>query len=412
MKRVLYIVGSNLQVNNSANLSHNALIQGILDEGYLVDVIMADNGFLSTDSGIVLPDSIQYTVYPTTSILNTSAEVFKKRIDHSEDNNTPYNRRHSLYRLIKKGIRQITKKMYYTLKNIQDGVYVNGKTWINNASGFKPSKEYDYIISNSSPASSHRVACNIIKHNHLVNSKWIQIWEDPWFYDLYGNRDIRVLKEERTLLKEADYIVYVSPLTLEYQKKYFPESAHKMTCVPLPCYNMEDTYKHHNKCSYVLGYFGDYHNYVRNVEPLYKAASESRHSLVICGSSNYELKSNEYVKVNERVNTNELSRIQSSTKVLVCVCNLKGGQIPGKIYHYSGTLHPILFILDGTEEEINKIQEYFKQYDRFYFCKNDCKSIEKMILSIETEDKEFFPVTQFAPREVVRCIFDYAKQKR
>ena len=65
------------------------------------------------------------------------------------------------------------------------------------------------------------------------------------------------------------------------------------------------------------------------------------------------------------------------------MCNLKGGQIPGKIYQYSATNKKILFILDGSESEISVLENYFKKFNRYIFCKNNVVDIEFAIKEIE-----------------------------
>lgn len=62
----------------------------------------------------------------------------------------------------------------------------------------------------------------------------MQIWEDPWYYDLYGKKSKKVKKAESKLLIAAEKIYYVSPLTLTNQKIFFPKAANKMSVIPLP----------------------------------------------------------------------------------------------------------------------------------------------------------------------------------
>ena len=74
-----------------------------------------------------------------------------------------------------------------------------------------------------------------------------------------------------------------------------------------------------------------------------------------------------------------VKQAEKETDVLVFVCNVKGGQIPGKLYQYSSTKKWILFILDGTEEEMKEIERYYQKYQRYVFCKNNIRDIEKAI---------------------------------
>ena len=102
-----------------------------------------------------------------------------------------------------------------------------------------------------------------------------------------------------------------------------------------------------------------------------------------------------------------LDKVQSKTKVLVHLSNLHGGQIPGKIYHYSATNKPILFILDGTEEEQILLMEYFQKYNRYYFCKNTVESIldELNVIQKDIETgKMWTAVNEFSPKKVVTSL--------
>jgi hypothetical protein len=123
----------------------------------------------------------------------------------------------------------------------------------------------------------------------------------------------------------------------------------------------------------------------------------------IYGDSDLFLKSIDTVKVSGRVTLDKLTKLQEQSDILVHLCNVRGGQIPGKIYHYSATTKPILFILDGTAEEITMIKAYFKKYNRYNFCKNrkdDIIKIMKLFL-VGNEDFEKQPVLEFQPRQVI-----------
>ena len=42
---------------------------------------------------------------------------------------------------------------------------------------------------------------NLIKRGNVKTKKWIQIWEDPWYSDVYGfNGNKRIYQEEKKLL--------------------------------------------------------------------------------------------------------------------------------------------------------------------------------------------------------------------
>lgn len=86
---------------------------------------------------------------------------------------------------------------------------------------------------------------------------------------------------------------------------------------------------------------------------------------------------------------------------------MRGGQIPGKLYQYSATNKPILFILDGTIEEMQILKTYFSQFNRYVFCKNSIDSIQNGIQKInlgQFNDVKNYCVEQFSPENTMRVI--------
>ena len=109
------------------------------------------------------------------------------------------------------------------------------------------------------------------------------------------------------------------------------------------------------------------------------------------------------ITVSPRVTLDILEQVQDNTDVLVHLSNLRGGQIPGKIYHYSATRKPILFILDGTDEEKTLLKDYFSKYERYFFCDNTAESILDAMKTIaEIPLKTLAPVEEFFPESVVK----------
>ena len=239
---------------------------------------------------------------------------------------------------------------------------------------------------------------DLLKNKSVKTKKWIQIWEDPWYYDLYGGHTEAEKKEETLLIAKADEVYYVSPLTLMYQKRYFPEYAGKMKFIPLPAFRFTDkSAPRHEKP--VFGYFGDYYSHVRNLEPFITTARKYGLKAYIIGDTDLKEQSTEQLMIHPRMTLAELAKYQDDTDVLVHLCNRGGGQIPGKIYHYSITDRKILFILDGTDEEKDAIKDFFAKYNRFFFCNNNEEEIAAAIIKLisekdrpENELKDFYPV--------------------
>ena len=179
-----------------------------------------------------------------------------------------------------------------------------------------------------------------------------------------------------------------------------------MKFVPLPAMEYEKESSNRKSNGTTFGYFGDYFSKARNLQPFYEAMCLNNSYGYIYGDTDLKLKETKNLKIKGRVTLDELVEIQEQTDVLVHLCNLQGGQIPGKIYHYSLTNKPILFILDGTEKEKQMLYDYFKQFKRYYFCNNDIESILDGIKKIAGKDKQlnFEKVMEFQPKEVVKKI--------
>ena len=355
--KVLYVVGACLTRNTSANMSHNAYIQGMIENNCDIDIIMEDESWGAEDKSLKRFRECKYFEYKSLSIIEKVRNKFSyakneaKQAEISNKTDELSNCEEKKKVSIKAKMRNAVKKLYYNVF-VSDSVYSLNKTWLRKASKFKSNKVYDIVVSNSSPAAGHKLVDILLKKNNIKCKRWVQIWEDPWYYDLYGGYNKEIEKEEHYLLKQAQEVFYVSPLTLMYQKKYFSDCADKMKCIPLPFFDFsnkginDDSIKENT-----FGYFGDYYSQTRNLNPFYEALKATGYEGYIYGDSDLKLTSTELINVSGRVTLDILSEIQSQTQVLVHLCNLSGGQIPGKIYHYSSTKKPILFILDGTKEE-------------------------------------------------------------
>lgn len=382
--KVLYVVGTCLTKNTSANMSHNSYIQGLLENGCDVEILMQNESWGEEDKALPRWENATYYTYNSISFADKLRNCVKRRITTSLD--APESAHNSNdcattagKTSVKSVVRGYLKSAFYAVFK-PDPIYPLDKTWLKEARAFKSDTIYDLVVSNSSPAASHKMVIELTKRKQIRYKRWVQIWEDPWYFDLYGNHSEAIKNEEHALLQAASEVYYVSPLTLDYQKKYFPDCAGKMKCIPLPFLKIEETGKLSEKVSF--GYFGDYYSHTRNLQPFYDALCESGMHGYIYGDSDLTLPSTDKITVSGRVTLDQLASVQAETHVLVHLCNLRGGQIPGKIYHYSGTEKPILFILDGTEEEQKILQDHFSQFDRYFFCSNTKNAILAAIMEI------------------------------
>lgn len=389
---ILIVVASCLKVNTSANLCHLAYIQGCIDNGCNVDVISMSEKNVSVDSSIKLPEGPNWIFYDPPKHNNVT-----KRVNSTGGNSASQSMLIDIKNLVKK----------FILKRY--GIY--GRTssiFLNRAQKYRTDKHYDFMISLATPYASHKLAMLLVERGQVKFDRWIEIWEDPWLTDLYNNDKNKEIKSaEKKLLEKADEIVYVSPLTLKYQKKLYPEFAAKMQWQPLPYY-YKDNGKNVQLDTVAMGYFGDYFSFSRNLRPFYNAAVKSGIKTFIFGNSDLGLQSTENVLIKPRVGMDELHKTEEKVNILIFLCNIGGGQIPGKLYQYSATKKHILFILDGKEDEQNTLKEYFSRFNRYVFCKNEENSIEQALLNITTGHNIPCPyiVEKFSPKETISTILN------
>jgi hypothetical protein len=406
--KVLYVTGGCLTKNTSANMSHNGFVKGILDCGHEVDIIMANDSYGEEDKALIKWENAQYFEFESNSIIDKLKIKYRKlsNTQYVVNNDQTYQDEDRQKDKLKVFARSLTKKLVYLIFPL-DPIYPLEKTWLKNAEKYSSNEKYDIVISNSSPAASHKLVSELFEKKRIICKRWVQIWEDPWFYDLYGGRSQAVKEAEHDLLMKAQEVFYVSPLTLMYQKKHFADCAHKMKCVPLPFYEFGDKrLEEHKVKDKSFGYFGDYFSHTRNLLPFYEALKATGYEGNICGDSDLGIPSTEKITVSGRVTLDILAGVQAQTQVLVHLCNLSGGQIPGKIYHYSATNKPILFILDGTKEEIESIKSFFEKYDRYYFCNNNVQAIIDSMNLIFNEHRSFTSVREFEPINVVEKVIN------
>ncbi len=400
--KILVVNGDCIERNSSANLCHLAYLRGLLSAGHQVSILSADGRDYILDSSMAIPEEVtQYTYYGVS--LYEKLSLYKQTATSGAPTVSTSSTQERLGLVSR--VLSTVKRTVLSLYGVH-GIYA---TFVRKAQKFRSKELFDCVISISTPVSSHLLAYKLIHKGNVKTNKWIQIWEDPWYSDAYGFNDKKaVYREERRVLSVAQHICYVSPLTLENQKKLFPESADKMYWQPLPYYykgNVENVHEGPNK----YGYFGDYVPAARNLEPFYQAAVTLRISVSICGKPSNLFPSAADVHIYPRLTLDKLKPIEDSTNVLVFLCNRKGGQIPGKIYQYSATNKTILFILDGTEEEKKVLRDYFGKFNRYIFCENNAESIALAIRRIEAGDfggVQNIPLEDFNPRKTIEKILN------
>lgn len=401
--KILIINGDYLLRNSSANLCHLAYIKGFLDANHQITLISADGKGYQRDESMVIPKNVKnITFYGVSLYEKLSLKKEKKHLRNNEvSNSIDCNNKNMINEIISH-----MKKFVLSLYGVH-GIYAKV---VKVAKKYKSDEFFDYCISISTPAASHLLAYKLIKSNHIHAKHWIQIWEDPWYSDIYGfHKKNKIYKEEKRLLSFAEKVCYVSPITLKNQQRLFPESAEKMYWQPLPFYYQGENIDYSDFENNVYGYFGDYVPAARNLKCFYEAAKEMNISVNICGNPNNLFHSTDKINIYPRMSLNDLKEIEDKTNVLIFLCNKNGGQIPGKIYQYSATNKIILFILDGTEEEKSILKDYFAKYNRYVFCENNIDDIKRAISLIENKklsEVNHEPVLDFNPKDIITNILN------
>ena len=402
--KVLVINGACIQTNSSANLCHLAYIRGLLEAGHKVTLLSADGKDYKVDPAMMIPEQvIQYTIYGVSLYEKLSMKKNESAVSVSAGSGTAATS--VSHGVIHKAVERV-KSFVLSLYGVH-GIYA---TFVRKAQKFRSEENFDLIISISTPVTSHLLTHNLLKAGNIRGKHWIQIWEDPWYSDAYGfNGKEKIRQEEKKLLSFAEKVCYVSPLTLESQKRLYPESAHKMFWQPLPYYYKDTAVEQPTFDHNVYGYFGAYYPAARDLQPFYEAAKETSVEVNICGDPANLFPSTAQIHIHPRLPLNELKPIEDRTNVLVFLCNRKGGQIPGKIYQYSATSKTILFIMDGTEEEQNVLKEYFGEFNRYVFCQNKTTDIARAIRRIESGDLgnvQNVPLDDFDPVRTITNILE------
>ncbi len=397
--KILVINGDCVQTNSSANLCHLAYIRGLLDAGHHITLLSADGRDYALDSSMVIPSQVEQHTYYGVSLY----EKLSLRKKSAAPSAAPT----ASGSASAPGLSRKVKDFVLSLYGVH-GIYT---PFIRKAQAFRSDVEFDYILSISTPPSSHLLAHNLLKAGHIKGKHWIQIWEDPWYSDVYGfHGKEKIFREEKRLLSFAEKVCYVSPLTLENQKKIYPESADKMFWQPLPFYyKSEEISPSFDQNRY--GYFGDYAPAARNLQPFYEAAKETGIEVNICGNPCNLFAATDNIHIYPRLPLRELKPIEHITNVLIFLCNRKGGQIPGKIYQHSATCKTILFIVDGTVEEQAVLKDYFRKFNRYVFCQNTKADITRAIRQIEAGnlgDIKNVPLNDFDPIKTITNILEEA----
>ena len=381
--KILFVTMDAMENNSSANIRNRGVVFGLTELGHEVDTCSLEKS----------RDSINYdeSVKDVDNLVNdrffVSSNPLYARFRTKKGEDSYKEERETRTGCLKDKCKKIIKTV---ISNI--GVYDIQRINVVQAKKLKIDiSGYDVIISSSDPKSAHLLGYEMWKKAG-GQVPWIQYWGDPMYDDITSNngriKGIQLKSEEKRLLKKASVIVYTSPFTLRRQQRLYPDVKDKMCYTVQACVTGEgncdadqnDSQKQGKEI--VVGYFGNYLSSVRDLLPIFRAADSLKTQLRVCGDGENRLEST-YIKYYPRLNSEDLEKIRKEVDVIVCVCNKKGTQIPGKIYYESGCQKPVIVIVDGEHQE--KMKQFFDKFDRYIVCENRVDEIQNAILQAKKE---------------------------
>jgi hypothetical protein len=379
---ILYVTMSPIDATFSTSFRNRAVLRGLVELGHNVEVLT----IFPYDSSIQI-QSIDLSSYGSIIRLN-------KGINGSVS--VP---------IQKKGDKNFLTKMisviYHMFVPFDSSVFLIKDLDYN----LLPRIKYDILLSSSDPKTSHLVGRKLIKTG-LIYKKWIQYWGDPLANDItsklvYPKWLLNYI--EKNLMKGADRIVYVSPITLQEQRTSFKSLASKMCFVPIP-FEKPITYPAPNNATFKIGYYGYYLSAVRNIMPLYNSVKKSSLNihLDIVGFSDLQL--SDCLNISIYPNSNEVSKMEAMSDLIVVILNRRGGQIPGKLYHLAATNKPVLVVLDGEFKHI--MRNYIEGFNRFIICDNSEDSILEAIRKQMDLNVEYYPSKVLCSSSVAKDIIE------
>ena len=193
----------------------------------------------------------------------------------------------------------------------------------------------------------------------------------------------------------------MTPFTCDAQRKEYPRLAHKIAFIPLPA-DMHGTHTVSKPDQLRIAYLGDYNPAFRNLRPLYNACSKMDGiSLTIAGHGP-DYRSLPNIRVLPRIPQDRALEIENDSDVIICVCNKRGTQIPGKVFYKSSSDKHILIAVE--QEMHDEMCRYFESYNRFTVCDNTRESITETLLSLRFRPHNYITPERLLPINITKEI--------
>lgn len=375
--KVLVVTLFAIETNTSVSVSNYEMINALINMGHEVTVLMPTinkNLFYFDDT---------YKLKNAKIIRIKNQNIASKIVEASTNSS------------------KLKRELIGVIRNAYNKFQILDKTklLLKQAENIKLEKFYDIVISTSDPKTSHVFLKKLID-NGLEYGRWIQHWGDPFSGDISKNNiypEFIIKKYEKSILKNADKIIYVSPFTLEEQRNKYIELSSKMSFVPLPCINERNESKINKdkKDKLKIVYLGDYNSSIRNIIPLYNSCKKMKFiDLTIAGNSNLKLENLDNIHILPRISQSKVKELENGSDIIIAIGNKEGTQIPGKIYYAASSNKPIVFAADGNNSD--KIIEYLNTFNRFICCLNDEDSITRCLNNLRVD----YPIYSGAPENL------------
>ena len=356
--KVLFVTLFPLENNTSVTISNYGLLRGLQSLGHDITVLMP---YASADGTSQIP-------YDVSGMRIVRVDGIPFSLLHQAP------KKQTIWYKIKRKWHKWFDFLDFTAPYLQSGTSVS-----------LLDEHFDLIISTSDPKTTHVFVKKLINKG-LSYGRWIQHWGDPMYGDItrsnaYPNCIVKWY--ERRIIKWADKVVYVSPFTADMLKQAHPQYAEKIHFVPLPCEEVEQTPLQEKTDLLKLVYLGDYSPSIRNILPLYDAVKELEGvQLTIAGISLLKLDNTDHITVLPRIPQTQCHQLEAEADVSITVCNLRGTQIPGKVYYAAASQKHMLVILDGDEKD--KLRAYIESFNRYIVCDNNVESIKEALKTIQS----------------------------
>lgn len=267
-----------------------------------------------------------------------------------------------------------------------------------------PDEFYDVVLSLSDPKVSHLYTRELIRLKKIRYGRWIQHWGDPITGDFtrhYWWPEWAIRLYERSIIRTADKAVFVSPFTYEMEREEHPRLSQRIAFAPLPA-EMLPIAECPQSDDLRLSYLGDYNPSIRNLRPLYDACANKKGiKLTIAGNGPTYPRCDNII-ILPRIPQQKAQKIENESDVIVCVCNVTGTMIPGKITYKASTNKHILVAIEDDNYEAMKA--YFESYNRYILCRNTAESISEALEGLKNQKAKYTTPEQLLPINIVKSI--------